>query len=1002
MYTHLYPRVARPLLCCGLMFLSALLSLRAQTCEGDVTLSTQTQVNAFACSVVTGNLTIKSASAVADPITSLTKLTTLTRVVGNLNIQDNASLATLEGLNNLTTVSGNLSIAGNGSLNNLQALAKVMAVGGALDIGFNGVLTSLSGLSGIVSVGDYLNIRFNAALPNLQGLSALTTVGGYLSIYQNAALTSLTGLNKLTTVGSSLLVQSNPKLSECCVLKSVIEAAKGSVTIQNNAAGCSSVPDLMAACEAPSGCEGNVMLTTQAEVNAFACQAITGNLSIVTATGSADPIKTLKPLASLTSVSGDLYIGQNDALATLEGLQNLTTIGGGLALGNNDALPSLQGFRKLTSVGGALQIYYNDKLATLEGLNGLKTLGGALSITYNPQLSTCCVLQSVIAAAQSVVTIQNNATGCNSATEIATACTPDEPTPDVCDGTVVLATQADVNAFACKTVKGNLVIGIGDLANTTVSDITDLSPLASLTSVGGTLMIRATRLKTLAGLGQLTSVGVRLLIRENAVLESVAGLGGVRTIGEFLVIRENNVLNNLTALQGVTSISELHVFNNPALTSCCVLEEVIAATQGKVTIQNNAKGCNSVADIQKACAPASVQKIWLEAECAQVGSNWVTNTSVSASNGGYVTIAAGSNSLDVAPTALADRVRFTFTAQGGAYRIFARVAAPDPNDDSFWIRVNGGDWLKWNSLFGTTDWVWKEFGSSPFALVAGTNVIDVAYREDGALLDKLYLTTNNDRPAGIGGAAAACVADPTPVPPPTTSDLWFEAECAQVGSRWDTVPNLYASQGHYVTVRLPNYGHTPSDDPADQVSFAFNVAKADSFQFFVRVRSLGRGQNSFWVKVDGGSWALWNGWAPSYDFQWGQVLGRRFWLKAGAHTLTFAFREPNVRMDKVYITARNQVPVGLGEAADNCVEARLASSELLPNAKVFHLYPNPVHDRLTIETDVPAQIRLYNALGSQVLERRVTQRQVLDLSTLPAGVYFLKREGYAAERIVKQ
>ncbi len=160
---------------------------------------------------------------------------------------------------------------------------------------------------------------------------------------------------------------------------------------------------------------------------------------------------------------------------------------------------------------------------------------------------------------------------------------------------------------------------------------------------------------------------------------------------------------------------------------------------------------------------------YLEAECAAVGTLWQTKQDNAASGGSYVTITAGNNSYDSAPTDVpANRVRFiTSTKSSGSYRLFARLKAPSGQDDSFWVRVNGGGWIKyWQNLETGTAFAWREVLGSPFALPAGEVTIDFAYREDGTQLDKLYLTNSGVGPSGMGGAATNCGA-PTPAPDPT-------------------------------------------------------------------------------------------------------------------------------------------------------------------------------------------------------------------------------------------
>ncbi|MCH8303837.1 MAG: hypothetical protein IIB94_01770 [Candidatus Marinimicrobia bacterium] len=71
--------------------------------------------------------------------------------------------------------------------------------------------------------------------------------------------------------------------------------------------------------------EGDVSLSTQAEVNSFAGAYITGSLTI---TGS--DIVDLTPLSTLDSLGGDLVVTVNPALTNLNGLSNITSLGGDL------------------------------------------------------------------------------------------------------------------------------------------------------------------------------------------------------------------------------------------------------------------------------------------------------------------------------------------------------------------------------------------------------------------------------------------------------------------------------------------------------------------------------------------------------------------------------------------------------------------------------------------------------------------------------------------------
>ncbi|CAH0999302.1 hypothetical protein LEM8419_00600 [Neolewinella maritima] len=399
---------------------------------------------------------------------------------------------------------------------------------------------------------------------------------------------------------------------------------------------------------------------------------------------------------------------------------------------------------------------------------------------------------------------------------------------------------------------------------------------------------------------------------------------------------------------------------------------------------------------------------WLEAECATVGSGWTTVTNAGASNGSYVVFPQG-NSGSAAPADVpANRVRFTVSnAEAGAYNLFARIGAPSGNDDSFWVRINGGSWYKWFSGITRTSGTglaWNKYPGSQPTLTAGSNTIDFAYREDGTLLDKLYLAKGGNLPSGAGSAAGNCTASPANQPPvakasasptsgtsplsvqlnsagssdpdgtiasyawtwnggsatgpsptatfttgtyqvtltvtdnqgakatdavtinvsapPTTgtSTFWLEAECAAVGSTWTVGSAPGASGGKYAVVLSGNaYDAPPADVPANRIRFSLSNAEAGNYALFARVNAPSGNDDSFWVRVNGGSWYKWNGeFKLNTGFAWNAYSGPQISLTAGANTVDFAFREDGTQLDKLYLSKSATAPTGTGSAATNC------------------------------------------------------------------------------------
>src|SRR5215470_8888348 len=154
-----------------------------------------------------------------------------------------------------------------------------------------------------------------------------------------------------------------------------------------------------------------------------------------------------------------------------------------------------------------------------------------------------------------------------------------------------------------------------------------------------------------------------------------------------------------------------------------------------------------------AVANAQSTSIWLEAECASVGSLWNKPADANASNSTYVVIQPGNNSTSSAPTDSAGYINFPFSvSQSGTYRVFARVLCPTANDDSWWVRMDGASWIMWNNI-AATSWSWAQFPNT-FNLSAGSHTLTFAYREDGAQLDKINITTSTATPTGTGSTAS--------------------------------------------------------------------------------------------------------------------------------------------------------------------------------------------------------------------------------------------------------
>ena len=385
----------------------------------------------------------------------------------------------------------------------------------------------------------------------------------------------------------------------------------------------------------------------------------------------------------------------------------------------------------------------------------------------------------------------------------------------------------------------------------------------------------------------------------------------------------------------------------------------------------------------------------------------------------------GSNSMDGPPADVAsNQLSFTVSlATAGPRRLFARLRAPSGKNDSFWVRINGGPWIRWwEGLQTGNGFAWREIAGGPYTLPAGQVTITLAYREEGTQFDKLLLTTEA-APVGIGPVTSDCEApDPAPTPGPDLADYYAEAECAEVGTQWRLLGNTNASNKAFAVFPGSENRPVPTQDLAsEQIRFAPEVAQAGEYALFVRMNTPSPGaasKNSFWISIDGGSWVkFWQEEDGSQlltdGFAWKKVTedGRPLTLalSTGVHSIRIAPREAGAQLDKIYLGPANAgTPSGAGKSASNCSGAQqnvaagtLPSLQQLspPVPPSLSLYPNPAGEQLTVVltgstastleafvTDAhgrTVQRRSYSVAGQEAWQTE------LDVSALPAGLYHL-------------
>ncbi|NJB82480.1 FISUMP domain-containing protein [Wenyingzhuangia aestuarii] len=510
--------------------------------EGDVTLSTQKQIDDFNYTLINGNLIISGTTP--NSITNLDGLKTLKSISKSLLIKNNNSITNINGLKNLNAIGGYLDISNNLKLTSLTGLENLSEIPTDLVISDNISLKSIASLSKILKVGYRLAIFRNNSLEDLEGLDNLISVGS-VTISANKVqnpetqstktatfqIKTLDTLDSNSTVNQKtqvtvedtdrMFIQDNVKLKNLCALSSLFNSngLTGTYIVSGNAFNLSEEGFSNDNCadETSNIALGDITLTTQNEINTFDYTGITGKLTISeTTTGD---IKNLNSLMVLKTIGGNLEIHSNSELENLKGLDNLTAIKGDLSITNNTLL------NNYCSIS---------ELVTNDAIEGESTIDNN---KYDP-------------------TKQNFIDG---------DCTE----TSILRNNLSLTTQEEVNSFDYTEITGNLTIS--------GSAINDLSPLSSLTTVGGFVGITNTSLTKTNGLENLTKIEKYLFIYNNASLDDISSLNKLTSL-TYLQITSNANLTSLEGLEGLEKITSttagLIIENNIKLDDISALSNI--------------------------------------------------------------------------------------------------------------------------------------------------------------------------------------------------------------------------------------------------------------------------------------------------------------------------------------------------------------------------------------------------------------------------------------------
>ncbi len=155
-------------------------------------------------------------------------------------------------------------------------------------------------------------------------------------------------------------------------------------------------------------------------------------------------------------------------------------------------------------------------------------------------------------------------------------------------------------------------------------------------------------------------------------------------------------------------------------------------------------------------------EIWVEPECESVPVGWDVVNDTNASNGQYVKAIhhIGGGGQPGPEEIISFSIEIGLEAE---YQIWTYALAYGGGDDSFYWTFDTVRPFNGVGINGTGSWTWNATGA--YYLNAGIHTYHMGIREDGAMIDKIYITTKNDAPSGLDDQAINCISGNIPDAP---------------------------------------------------------------------------------------------------------------------------------------------------------------------------------------------------------------------------------------------
>ncbi len=588
-----------------LIFTISYLSLKGQCPSGDITLTSQAQIDNFKqnypnCTNYSGELGINNLVpfVLNSDITNLDSLNELESIAG-LDIIYCQNLTSIEGLQNLNTINGSIVLFNNPEIEDLAPLSDITTANQLLIREMDG-LSDLTGFDNLTSLSSYIFIFDNQNLTSLDGLQGLQSIDGYIVIRQNPSLIDISGIVNIapSSISSSssnvedLEIHNNGSLSDCAIenICQFIESSNITTEIHSNISPCNSQAEIEMECENNQPPECTILVSptngqSNVDIDADIVWQSTDNadgyiINVGTTSGGNDIINNLDvpqnvtvldlgtlPYLTIIFVNITPYNSNGNALNCIEEIfltQDIPPIPECTQM----TVPTNGGI----DVSVFTQIMWNSVPDADFYYVILETQPGSGDLIDSVNVGNTTILNYQLPFEQTLYfkVYPGNESGVAADCQVFNFTTEDYP---ICPyGTVLnFNSQESIDNFGinypnCTTLNNKSIvveeIGIGN--------ITNLEGFNAIEQVNGNINILNTSILDLQGLSNL-----------NGVL-----FGGNDGTANGIVIQNNPSLTSLTGLEGLQTVTSINLNNNDNLTSIESLSNV-SNLIGTISILNN-------------------------------------------------------------------------------------------------------------------------------------------------------------------------------------------------------------------------------------------------------------------------------------------------------------------------------------------------------------------------------------------------------------------------------